>query len=218
MQDSIKVVIADNQRLYRQAIGSILGHEDHIKVVGEASNEAQTVFTINDLKPDIALIGMIFKTFEDLNFITPILDKSPQTKPILLTDHLSDTVIFRGFEIGIRGYISKDAGVPDLVKAIHSVHQGELWAGRKLIAKYFEEEAKSHSIQDTVTNNQEDRLTSREIEVIRLLTTGCSNKEIGQRLFISETTVKSHLNRIFKKLKVTRRIEATLYAIHKGWC
>lgn len=218
MEDSIKVVIADDRKLFREAIGSIIGSEENIQIVGEVTNGLQAIFTIDDLKPDVVLLGIILRSVEDINFISPIREKSPHTKPILLTKTVDESLMFRALEVGVRGYISKDTSVPELVKAIHAVHQGELWAERKLIAKYFDKEGRSHSIEGNGDSNKDDKLTSREIDVLKLLTTGCTNKEIAQGLFISEKTVKSHLNRIFKKLKVTRRLEATLCAINKGLC
>ena len=218
MQDSIKVMIADDHRLYREAIGSILGNEESIQIVGESTNGLPAIFAIDDLKPDVLLLGILVQTIEDLKFISPMREKSPLTKPILLIDTIDDNIIFRALEFGVRGYVSKNTSVPELVKAIHAVHQGELWAGRKLIAKYFNEEAGSHLHHGNGDANKENSLTSREIEVLRLLTTGCTNKEIARRLFIREKTVKSHMNRIFKKLKVTRRLEATLCALNQGLC
>lgn len=218
MEDNVNVVIADDHRLYREAIGSILSSEETIRIIGEVSTGFQAVITINELKPDVALLGINMNNINDLDFISPLREKSPDTKPLLLSNTLNDTMIFRALEAGIRGYISKNTSSPDLVKAIHTVHRGELWAERKLIAKYFEEESLAESNRGNGDLGIEEDLSAREIEVLKVLTTGCTNKEIAQALFISEKTVKSHLNRIFRKLKVTRRLEATLCAIKKGLC
>ena len=104
---------------------------------------------------------------------------------------------------------------PGTIKAIEAVHQGELWIERKVMARFFDEEAIPDSREEDRHVRAKDGLTPREEEVLRLLTTGSTNKEIAEALFISEKTVKSHLNSIFRKLKVTRRLQAILYVIKR---
>ena len=134
----------------------------------------------------------------------------------MLNADLDEEMIFKGLRAGAKGYISKSASVSNLIKAIKAVHQGELWVERKLIARFFEGEADASYKADKRKEPMEEQLTTREEEVLRCLTMGWTNKEIAEALFISEKTVKCHLNSIFRKLNVSRRLQAILYALKKG--
>jgi DNA-binding NarL/FixJ family response regulator len=150
------------------------------------------------------------------NLLTIIKQKSPETKALMLTNSTDEDAIIKALMAGAKGYLSKDASVSCLLNAIKVIDNGELWVERKLIAKYFNDAANSNSVQQEPRKKANQALTPREKEVLHLLTEGKTNKEIAQKLFISEKTVKSHLNRIFKKFNVTRRLEAILYAIKQG--
>ena len=125
-------------------------------------------------------------------------------------------MVFKALKAGAKGYISKDISISDLIKAIQTVHVGELWVERKLIARFIDEEFFSAPLEKDRLEAMKDELTPRELEVLSILSKGSTNKEIAKALFISEKTVKSHLNSIFKKLKVTQRLQAILYTIRGG--
>jgi len=134
----------------------------------------------------------------------------------MLTVANDEAMILKALKAGAKGYLSKDVGISDLIKAIQAVHQGELWVERKLMARFFEGEAIADPKGEDRSGKTKEGLTPREQEVLRFLTKGTTNKEIAKALFISEKTVKSHLNSIFRKLKVSRRLQAILYAIRRG--
>ena len=127
-----------------------------------------------------------------------------------------EATILKALKAGAKGYLSKDANVSGLIKAIQAVHHGELWIERKLMARFFDEEAIPDSREEDRHLRAKEGLTPREEEILRFLTTGSTNREIAEALFISEKTVKSHLNSIFRKLNVTRRLQAILYVIKRG--
>lgn len=216
MEGQIRIVIADGHRLFRELLRVTLRREESIKIVGEAVNGPQTIDIIDRLKPDVVLLDITIPEMDGIEVIAPIIKKSPKTKALMLTASMDEASVFKTLKAGAKGYISKDTGISDLIKAIHAVHQGEIWIKRKLIAKFFDE----NNIVDSKKKDQLGRinpgLTRREHEVLGLLATGCTNKDIAQALFISEKTVKSHLHNIFRKLKVTRRLQAILYAINHG--
>ena len=212
----IRVVIADGHRLFREGIGRILRDEKGIEIVGEAVNGLQTINVVNDLKPDVVLLDIRMPEMDGIQVISPIRQKSPNTKALMLTATMDEAKIFKSLKAGAKGYLSKDASVSDLTKAIKAVHRGELWIERKLMSRFFDQEAIADSKGANAHGKTKEGLTPREQEVLRHLATGRSNKEIAQDLFISEKTVKTHLNSIFRKLKVTRRLQAILYAISKG--
>jgi len=216
MEHQIRVVIADDHRLFREGIRLILRNEKAIEIVGEAVNGLQTINVVNDLKPDVVLLDIKMPEMDGIQVIPPIRQKSPNTKALMLTAAMDEAMIFESLKAGANGYLSKDASVCDLTKAIKAVHRGELWIERKLMSRFFDQEAIADSKGANPHGRTKEGLTPREQEVLRHLATGCTNKEIAQDLFISEKTVKTHLNSIFRKLKVTRRLQAILYAISKG--
>lgn len=216
MGDKIRLVIADDQRLLREMLHLALRQEKGIEIVGEAANCLQAVDVISDLKPDIVLLDIIMPEMNGIKVLPAIREKSPKTKALMLTVANDETMILKALKAGAKGYLSKDVGISDLIKAIQAVHQGELWVERKLMARFFEGEAIAGPKGEDRSGKTKESLTPREQEVLRLLTKGSTNKELAKALFISEKTVKSHLNSIFRKLKVSRRLQAILYAIRRG--
>jgi DNA-binding NarL/FixJ family response regulator len=216
MDDQIRVVIADDHRLLREMLRLTLRQEKSIKIVGEAANGLQTIDVISDLKPDIVLLDIIMPEMNGLEVLPAIREKSPKTKALMLTVAADEPTIFKALKAGAKGYLSKDVSISDLIKAIQAVYKGEFWVERKLIARFFEGEAIARSREEGRPGRPKEVLTPKEKQVLCILTKGCTNKEIGRTLFISEKTVKSHLNSIFRKLNVTRRLQAILYAINRG--
>jgi DNA-binding NarL/FixJ family response regulator len=215
MKGPIRVLIADGHRLRREGLGLVLGDENGIEVVGEAVNGVQAINVVDDLKPDVVLLDISLPEIDGIEAVLPIRQKSPRTKALVFAHDTDEGVIFKLLKAGAKGYISDNSAVSDIPKAIKAVHRGELWVERKLMSRYFDQEAIGDSNRGNPRTAQET-LTSREQEVLKLLATGSTNKEIAQDLFISEKTVKCHVNNIFKKLNVTRRLQAVLYAVGKG--
>jgi DNA-binding NarL/FixJ family response regulator len=216
MERQIRVVIADNHRLFREGLCLILQGEESIQIIGEAVNGLQTINVVKDLKPDVVLLDIRMPETDGIQVIPSIRYKSPKTKALMLTATMDEDRIFKSLKLGAKGYLSMDSSASDLTKAIKAVQRGELWVERKLMSKFFDNEASNNSNGANPRKKTHEGLTLREQEVLRHLSTGLSNKEIAEDLFISEKTVKSHLNSIFRKLNVTRRLQAILYAINKG--
>ena len=184
--------------------------------MGEATTCLQAIRIIGDVKPDVVLLDIKMLDNDNGDILLPIKHESPKTKLIMLTSSPADSKIFSALKAGAKGYLSKESSTSDLIKAIRSVHRGELWVERKMLARFFEEEARAKMTGERLRGAPKAELTAREEEVLRCLSEGCTNKEIARMLFISEKTVKSHLNSIFKKLNVTRRFQAIVFAIQKG--
>jgi two-component system response regulator DegU len=216
MAQHISVVIADNHRLIREGLSMMLQREENIDIIGEAVNGLQTINIVKDLKPDVVLLDIKMPEMDGIQVLPSIRNKSPKTKTLMLTSTNDEDRIFNSLKFGAKGYLSMDSSAADLTKAIKAVQRGELWMERKLMSKFFENEAAKNSNGKNPRKKTLEGLTVREQEVLRHLAAGLSNKEIAEDLFISEKTVKSHLNSIFKKLSVTRRLQAILYAINKG--
>lgn len=216
MAGKIRVVIADDHGLFREMLRLTLRREGSVKIVGEAANGRQTIDIISDLKPDIVLLDSTMPEMGGIEVLPMIREKNLKTKALMLTANKNETVIFKALKGGAKGYLSKDVSLSDLIKAIQAVHKGELWVERKLMARFFDKEATVSSKEEARAGRPKMVLTPREKEILSILSTGCTNKEIAKTLFISEKTVKSHLNSVYKKLNVTRRLQAILYAVNQG--
>ena len=215
-EDKIRVVIVDDHRLFREALCKTLPQENGIKIVGEAWDAKQGILIMADLKPDVVLLSTAMHENDLLELIKFTRLKSPETKVIILTGIPDEKMIFRAIHAGAKGYISNVASLSDLIKAVKAVQQGELWIERKMLGKFFKGNKNSNFKLLDGYRNKKDLLTPREKEVLSYLVKGLSNKEIGKSLFISEQTVKCHLNHVFQKIHVTSRPEAILHAIRKG--
>jgi len=213
----IRIVIAEDHRLIREGLRLILGSEGNFEIVGEAANGLQAIDVISDLKPDVVLLDITMPELDGIQVIPIIKQKSPGTKALMLTASEDEAMIFKALKAGAKGYLSKNTSTSSLIKAIKVVHKDEMWVERKLVAKFFHEDNTADSGKEDRQENPKKDLTPREREVLRLLIKGSTNKEIANDLFISEKTVKSHLNKIFKKLNVSRRLDAILTAIKLGF-
>lgn len=214
----IKILIAEDHALMRECLSLTLRNEPEYEIVGEACSELQTVNMISDLRPDFILLDITSEELNGLSIIPVVREKSPQTKILLVTlSEDDDTLIIEGLKGGARGYLSRNSSLSDLKRAISVIRKDEMWVERKLVTRMFENEI---PLGNTETNchsrNDFMALTAREQEVLQLLVKGSTNKEIAHDLFICEKTVKSHLNRIFRKLNVSRRLEAILFALKSG--
>ena len=216
MENQIRTIIVDDRRFIRDLFRSMLQQEDGIQIVGEAANGPQVFHLINTLKPDVLLLNMTLPNTDLSEIIPAIRQKSPKTRTLLFSDSMGEGDVFKFLKAGARGFTSFAESHTDLVKAIHTVQGGELWVSRKQMASFFDSEAVLKARSDDTLEIKKEPLTPREKETLKCLTTGRTNKEIADTLFISEKTVKCHLNSIFKKLDVTRRVDATLYAINRG--
>lgn len=213
----IRIVIVEDHRLCREGLRLILGGEKRFNIIGEASNGIQAIDVVSDLKPDIVLLDITMPKLSGIEAIPILKQKSPRTKILMLTASKDETKIIKSLKAGARGYLTKNTTTSELIKAIKVVNKDQLWVERQLIAKYFKGDITTDIGKEDRQEKLKESLTSREQDVLHLLIKGSTNKEIANNLFISEQTVKSHLNRIFKKLEVSRRLDAILSAIKLGF-
>lgn len=211
----IKVAIASAQSLLREGLKAILQKETGIELVGEAADGSQALTVVKKCKPSVILMDASMTGMNGPDHIAAIKEARFQTKVLIISGSMDREMIFKSLKAGAKGCVSKDVTSEHLLKAIQAVHGGELWIQRKMMARFFDEEAGSYPTDLNAVERHKTDLTVREREVLSHLTAGCTNKEIGDKLFISEKTVKTHLNSIFRKLHVTRRLQAILYALHQ---
>ena len=209
----IKVVVADDHTLFREGIRKILSLEKDILVVGEASRGDEVIKVLERTKPDVLLLDLKMPKGDVVQTLLDVREKNPATKVLILTAYSEDENIMNAAKGGARGYVLKGIDLPTLFQAIKTVHKGGLWIDKETpSADAFEEIARGQltEVREATHNDMIDMLTKREKEILRLVSEGLTNDEIGKKIFISEKTVKTHLTNIFDKLKVNNRFKAAL--------
>ncbi len=206
----IKVAIVDDHALIREGIKKLLELEESFEIVALAGDGHEALEVIQATRPDVILLDINMPNMNGIDCLKQIKLQFPDIKVIMLTIHEDAEYLIETINIGAEGYVLKDADVSSLIKAIQKVVQGEVYIHPTLSGILVREyKRKDRNMEDVIGNN----LTKREYEVIRLISKGFNNKEIAVELFISEKTVKNHVSNIFKKIKVTDRTQAALYAI-----
>jgi two-component system NarL family response regulator len=214
--EKIGVLIVDDHTLFRKGVRKILEGEDEIEVVGEASTGLEAVKMARELMPDVVLIDIKMPDMDGVEATRHIKRESPHIHIIFVTMLGEDEFVFAGMRAGARGYVLKEADPETLVRAIRAVYHGELLLSPSIAKRVLEYFTRLQEDKADAARFLFDGLTEREVEVLRSLAQGLSNKEIARKLFISEKTVKNHLYNIFQKLQVYDRSQAILYAIRKG--
>jgi DNA-binding NarL/FixJ family response regulator len=215
----IKVVVADDHTLFREGIRKILSLEKDILVVGEAARGDEVIKVIERTKPDVLLLDLKMPKGDVVQTLLDVKEKSAATKVLILTAYSEDENILNAAKGGAMGYVLKGIDFPTLLQAIKTVHKGGVWIDKETpSADAFEEIARGQLNEvggEPLNNDVIDMLTKREKEILRLVSEGLTNEEIGKKVFISEKTVKTHLTNIFDKLKVNNRFKAALLIMGK---
>ena len=199
----IRVLIADDHPLVRRGLAAIINMEEDASVVGEAGDGEEAVVLWRRLRPDVTLMDLRMPKLEGVQAIRQIRAEDPGAGIIVLTTFDHDEDIYAGLRAGAKAYLLKDVQPEELFRCIRTVHAGEAYLQPRVAAKLAQ-------------RMHEETLTEREVQILRLLAEGKSNRAIGQALFITEGTVKSHLKSLFVKLDVTSRAEAIALAARRG--
>lgn len=209
------VVLADDHPVLREGMRNLLEQESDIKVVGEAGNGYEAVATVRTLKPDIVLMDVVMPRLNGIEATKQIKRSDPTTAVLILSAYDDDRYVLGLLDAGAAGYLLKNATGQEVIQAIRSVHAGEAVLHPAVAARLLARAA--HSSHRPVPLRDEEPLTERELDVLRLAAKGRSNKEIARELVLSVPTVKAHLVNIFNKLGVGSRTEAVLYGVRMGW-
>jgi len=204
--EPITVLIADAHALLRQRLSRSLAQED-IRVVGEAANGRQVLSGVEALHPHILLLDVWMPKLGGLAGLPKIRAKSPRTKTLFLTDFFEEEFIARALQRGAQGCLLKTAPATELVMAVRTTHAGELWAPRQLLSRVVENFRQRIDELQRPLSRMREVLTDREQEVVAWAVQGMTNKEIAAQLGVSAKTVKTHLQNVFRKLKVSRRVQ-----------
>ncbi|HEX8598617.1 MAG TPA: response regulator transcription factor [Chloroflexia bacterium] len=207
--DKIAVVLVDDHAIVRQGLRTYLELQSDIEVVGEASDGREAVGVVRDTLPDIVLMDLVMPNSDGVEATRAITVMAPSTRVIVLTSFSEDEKVFASIKAGAQGYLMKDVLPQDLVKAIRTVYRGEAQLDPEIARKLMQE----------FTNPQPQTprhdLTERELEVLRLIAHGKTNKDISEDLVLSEKTVKTHVSNILQKLHLSDRTQAAVYALRQ---
>jgi DNA-binding NarL/FixJ family response regulator len=206
----IRLLLVDDQTLIRQGLASLLSLEEDFDIVGHAGHGAEAVSLVDSLSPDVILMDIRMPVMDGVAATKTIREKHPAIKILVLTTFDEDEYIVQAMQAGASGYLLKDAPTEQLAAAIRSVQSGFTQLGPTIAPKLF-----SRLSAQATTQSKEDAqsmFTGRELEILRLLGQGKSNKEIAQTLYITEGTVKNHITKILSLLNVRDRTQAALWA------
>ncbi len=208
---AVKIMIADDHSMIREGLRSLLELDGDIKVIAEAVDGKDCLDKLDIVKPDVLLLDINMPKMNGLDVLKNLKERHVKVKVLVLTVHNEIEYLMKAVDIGINGYVLKDSESAELKKAIFAIVDGETYIQPSLIpalnAKRIEKNEDEVKIDD---------LTKRELEVLKLLAVGMYNKEIAEKLNISERTVKNHVSNIFKKLEVTDRTQAAVFAIRNN--
>ncbi|MEV5967361.1 response regulator transcription factor [Kribbella sp. NPDC051952] len=209
MSDVIRVVVADDQQVVREGLVALLGLMDGIDVVGAAANGAEAVELVAQGNVDVVLMDLKMPVLDGVEATARITADFPAVAVLVLTTYADDASIATALHAGARGYLTKDAGRAEIGAALRSTAAGQ---------STFDPEVSKRLIAGLAPDPAQDAdgLTARETEVLRLIARGLNNPEIAAKLFISEATVKTHINNTFAKIGARHRAEAVRYAYRKG--
>ena len=207
----INIMIVDDHKMIREGLKRILEFEGEVQVIEEADNGQDCLNKLKTAKPDIILLDINMPVMNGIETLQALKKKRKKYKVLMLTVHNEVEYLLKAVDIGIDGYLLKDADSKELKRAITSVSSGEKFIQPSLIPLL-----NSKLIARDLDKEKLEKLSSREIEVLKLVSVGMFNKEIGKKLDISERTVKNHMSNIFKKIECTDRTQAAVFAIRNG--
>ena len=212
MMNTIKVLIVDDHPVVRRGLHSILGEAKDIQVIGEASNGSEALKQVAALKPDVVLMDIRLPGADGVQITRRIRREFPDARVIILTTYDDDQHLYNAIEAGAHGFLTKHADYSDLAESIRAVARGERLLSPSLVGKVldrFKELARAQALQQS-------GLSEQELELLRLIAQGETNKEIGDKLFWSEVTVKRRASEVYGKLNVADRAQAVGEAMRRG--
>jgi DNA-binding NarL/FixJ family response regulator len=216
----IRVLIADAHPVAVEGLRSVLSKTDDIEVVGDSSDGAEALEKIIHLEPDVVLLDLGLPGAEGMAMLRSVQTRAPRSKVILFTTSERKNEFVEAMKLGCSGILLKEGSTALIEKSIHRVHAGEIWLDSNTTAAVIRQFASPADFPAAHTNGKPQRertqLSQREREIIVLIAQGYKNKEIAEKMFITEQTVKNHLHNIFDKLGVSDRLELALYAIHNS--
>jgi two-component system, NarL family, response regulator LiaR len=204
---SIRIVLADDHAVVRQGLRMYLALDSEFEVVGEATNGAEAVRLAGEQRPDVVLMDLVMPVMDGITAIGEIRRQYPDTEVVALTSVLEDASVVNAIRAGAIGYLLKTTELDELCRAIKAAAAGQV---------QLSPEAAARLVREVRAPESPEKLSDRELDVLRLLAQGKANKEIARTLAIGDKTVKSHVSSILAKLGVASRTQAALHAVHIG--
>jgi len=206
-----RVLIADDQTLFRAGLGRLLNEDSRVEVVGQALDGADAVKQALKLKPDVVLMDLKMPNVDGIEATRQITEADPTIKVLILTTFETDSNVIQALKAGASGYVLKDSSPDAIASSVVAVMSGE-----RVMAGAVANRVLQMLTGATTPKEFYDGLTNREIEILKLLANGMANKQIAYRLKISEKTVRNHVSNTYEKLGIYDRSQAVLYAVRKG--
>jgi DNA-binding NarL/FixJ family response regulator len=218
MTQPIRVLVVDDQRVVREGLATLLGLLDDIEVVGSATDGEEAVGVAAGLRPDVVLMDLRMPRCDGVEATRRLLVQDPDLRVLVLTTFADDQSVLEALRAGARGYLTKDAGAVEIDQAIHRVISGQA-AIDPAVQHHLLQAIVNSPAQDEAARvvHLPDGLTAREAEVLTLIARGLTNGEIAERLFVNESTVKTHINHLFAKIGARDRAHAMNYAYQHGF-
>ena len=204
---TIRIVIADDHAVVRQGLAMFLNMDGDFEIVGEASNGKEAIKLVEDLEPDVVLMDLLMPTMSGLDAIPLIREQYPDVEVIALTSVLDNGSVVKAVRAGAIGYLLKDTQSDELIRSIKAAANGQV---------QLSPQAAAMLMQEVRAPEGPEMLTGRELDVMRLIAEGKSNREIADELFLGEKTIKTHVSSILSKLNMNSRTQAALYAVKIG--
>lgn len=216
---TISLVLADDHAVVRAGTRQLLERQLDMQVLGEAADGEEAVRLAKELKPDVVVMDVRMPKMSGVEATRRIKQETPEVAVLVLTAHDDDEYVFALLQTGANGYLLKTAETDELVRAIRTVAAGKSALDPAVAGKVVAQFARGQPLSDMLVNvkDEYEGLTEREMEILRLVGKGLTNKKIGKQLYISDRTVQAHLSNIFSKLGVESRTEAAMYAVRRGW-
>lgn len=208
---AVKIMITDDHSIIREGLKSLLELDGDIEVIAEAENGEECLQKLLSVKPDVLLLDINMPKMNGLEVLKSLKDAKSKVKVLVLTVHNETEYLMKAVEIGINGYVLKDSESAELKKAIFTIYDGENYIQPSLIPAL-----NSKMIEKNEDEIKLESLTKRELQVLKKLAVGKFNRDIAKEMEISERTVKNHISSIFKKLDVTDRTQAAVFAIRNN--
>jgi DNA-binding NarL/FixJ family response regulator len=216
MNDTIRVLLADDQRVVREGLGSLLGLLGGVEVVGTAADGEDALALAIELRPDVVLMDLRMPRCDGVEATRRLREHDPNIKVLMLTTYADDRSVIDALRAGARGYLTKDAGAQEIRQALEQVTRGHAVLDPAVQQHVIDAISETSTVARNAEPQLPDALTQREAEVLALIAEGLSNAEIAQQLVVGETTVKSHINHLFAKTGVRDRAQAVAYAYKHG--
>ena len=215
MSDDVRVLICDDQAAVREGLATLLALSDGVTVAGTAANGAEAVAAVDREPPDVVLLDLRMPVMDGVEATRRIRTAHPEVQVVVLTTYADDESIVAALGAGAIGYLTKDSGRHDVARAVHAAAAGQAVMDAAVQQRLLRAATAPVAVAEPAYAGDEG-LTTRELDVLRLIALGLNNAEIAERLFVSEATVKTHVNHVFAKTGARDRAQAVAYAFRIG--